>query len=248
MTAATLFILGAIVASFVGVIVERVYTGQSWLSSRSRCDSCARELSPLDLVPILSWIVSFGKCRSCEARISAMHLVWEVVLGSVFLLGYITLGFSPLLLVYLLFVSLLLFIVRYDIRHTIVPLLPSLVLVLLGGIYAYFGSSSLYEFGSALLVAGGVGAFFFVMHLVSFGKAMGLGDTPVALALALFSFPYAFSGLLFSFWIGAVIGIILLLLSKRRPTMKREIPFVPFLAVGFLLAYFVAWNPFHLIL
>ena len=86
MIAAAFFILGAIIASFVGVIVERVYTGQSWLSSRSRCDSCAKELSPIDLVPILSWVLSFGKCRSCEARISAMHLLWELVLGGVFLL------------------------------------------------------------------------------------------------------------------------------------------------------------------
>ena len=248
MIAAAFFILGAIIASFVGVIVERVYTGQSWLSSRSRCDSCAKELSPIDLVPILSWVLSFGKCRSCEARISAMHLLWELVLGGVFLLGYITLGLSLSLAAYLFFVSLLLFVVRYDIRHTIVPLLPSLLLVFLGGLYAYLGSHTLYEFGSALLIAGGVSIFFFLLYLFSSGRAMGLGDTPVALALALFVYPYAFSVLLFSFWIGAVIGIILLLLSQGQPTMKREIPFVPFLAVGFLLAYFVAWNPFHLIL
>ena len=248
MIALALFMLGAIVASFVGVVVERVYTGQSWLSSRSRCDSCAKELSPLDLVPVFSWLLSLGTCRSCKARISVMHVVWEVVLGSVFVLGYVALGLSYPLLVYCLFVALLLFIVRYDLRHTIVPLIPSLVLVFLGGVYAYLGSATLYEFGGALLIAGGVSAFFFLMYLLSFGKAMGLGDTPVALALALFSYPYAFSGLLFSFWIGAVIGIVLLLLSQGRPTMKREIPFVPFLAVGFLLAYFVAWNPFHLIL
>jgi prepilin signal peptidase PulO-like enzyme (type II secretory pathway) len=72
---------------------------------------------------------------------------------------------------------------------------------------------------------------------------MGLGDAPVALALSLVAGTNAFSGLLFSFWIGAVIGIGILALYPRGHRMGIEVPFVPFLAAGYLLAFFTQWNP-----
>jgi prepilin signal peptidase PulO-like enzyme (type II secretory pathway) len=76
---------------------------------------------------------------------------------------------------------------------------------------------------------------------------MGLGDAPVAFSLALLvGSAYAFAGLIFSFWIGALFGIGLLLARRGGPTMGIEVPFVPFLAAGFLLAYFTQWNPFPL--
>jgi hypothetical protein len=42
---------------------------------------------------------------------------------------------------------------------------------------------------------------------------MGLGDTPVAVALSLLVGTQAFSGLLFSFWIGALVGIVILVMT-----------------------------------
>ena len=73
---------------------------------------------------------------------------------------------------------------------------------------------------------------------------MGLADAPLAFGLSLLVGPIALSGFIFSFWIGALIGIVVLL---RRPVGSRigsEVPFAPFLAAGFLLAYFTQWNPF----
>ena len=74
---------------------------------------------------------------------------------------------------------------------------------------------------------------------------MGLGDAPIALGLSLLvGFGAAFSGLIFSFWIGALCGILILVLRRGGPRMGIEVPFVPFLAAGYLLAYFTQWNPF----
>jgi prepilin signal peptidase PulO-like enzyme (type II secretory pathway) len=61
-------------------------------------------------------------------------------------------------------------------------------------------------------------------------------------ALSLFVGSQAISGLLFSFWIGALFGIILLLVRRGGPTMGIEVPFVPFMALGYLLAYITQWN------
>jgi prepilin signal peptidase PulO-like enzyme (type II secretory pathway) len=73
---------------------------------------------------------------------------------------------------------------------------------------------------------------------------MGLGDAPVALALALLAGPgLALAGLLFSFWIGALVGIAILVSRPKGHRMGIEVPFVPFLAAGYLLAFFTRWNP-----
>jgi prepilin signal peptidase PulO-like enzyme (type II secretory pathway) len=77
---------------------------------------------------------------------------------------------------------------------------------------------------------------------------MGLGDAPIALSLSLLSAGYVFPGILFSFWIGAVVGIAILVTRPKGHRMGIEVPFVPFLAAGFLLAFFTSWNPLALAL
>jgi leader peptidase (prepilin peptidase) / N-methyltransferase len=236
-------ILGAIVGSFVGVVAERMNTGQSYLSGRSRCNSCARFLTPLDLVPVISWLLSKGKCRTCKARVPASYAVLELSLGVLFALSYLTLGLGIPLALFLLSIATLAFIVVYDLRHTIVPPSASTALVVLSLLYLLLSAPSVSALGASLMTAGIIGAGFLCLHVFSNGRAMGLGDTPVALGLSFLVAPYAFSGVLFSFWIGALYGVLVLVLRRGGPKMGIEVPFVPFLALGFLLAYFTGWNP-----
>lgn len=236
-------VLGAILASFVGVIAERVNTGQSWMRGRSRCNSCAQDLTGKDLVPVLSYLVSRGRCFACRARIPVAYVALELLLALVFGLAYAALGLTPALPVFLLSVLVLAFIVVYDLRHTIVPTSASLTLVSLSFLFALMEAETIVSFGLALFIAGLIGSMFFLLFFFSRGRAMGLGDAPVALALSLLIAPYAFGGLLLSFWIGAVYGIAVLVLRRGGPRMGIEVPFVPFLALGYLIAYFAAWNP-----
>lgn len=241
------FFLGAVIASFATVVAERLYTGEPWISGRSRCNSCGRYLTGLDLVPILSWVLSRGRCRTCGARIPASYAVLEAVAGVVFALAYHALGLSLLLIPFLLSLCVLAFIVVYDLRHTVVPPVSSTLLIILCGIYALMASPDLGSLGTTLLTAGCIGLGFFLMHALSKGRAMGLADAPVAFALSLLASPYALTGLLFSFWSGAVVGIAILLMRREGPKMGIEVPFVPFLAIGYVLAFFIAWNPFALV-
>jgi prepilin signal peptidase PulO-like enzyme (type II secretory pathway) len=77
---------------------------------------------------------------------------------------------------------------------------------------------------------------------------MGLADSPLSFGLSLLVGPVALTGFVFSFWIGAVVGIVLLLQRPVGSRMGVEVPFAPFLAAGFLLAYFTQWNLFTLIM
>lgn len=240
--------LGAIIASFAGVVAERIYTGESWTKDRSRCNSCGRTLGALDLVPVLSWVFSGGKCTPCGARVSGLYALSELALGAVFVLAYLTLGLTLLLPLFLIAVSLLAFIVLYDLRHTIVPQVASNLLILVSLGYAYLAASDMRSFGLTLLVAGTIGFGFFLMHALSRGRAMGLGDSPIALALSLLVGSAAIPGLLFSFWIGALCAVFILVRYPKGHRMGIEVPFVPFLAAGYLLAFFTQWNPLHIVL
>lgn len=237
------FGLGAIIASFVGVIAERIHTGQSWWKGRSQCNSCRRALNALDLVPIVSWLAARGRCRTCRSKLPVTYLVIEAAVGTVFAASYAAIGLTPLLGVFLLALSFLTFVVLYDLRHTIVPLSGSYPLLALSVLAAYLAVPTLAPFGLALVVAGCIGAAFFLLFFLSGGRAMGLGDAPIAAALALLVAPHALAGLLFSFWIGAVVGVVILVFRRGGPRMGIEVPFVPFMAIGFLLAYFTQWNP-----
>lgn len=235
--------LGAILGSFVGVVAERAYTGQSFLTGRSRCNSCARYLTARDLVPVLSYLLSRGVCRGCGSKVPMAYLMLEALLGLSFAAAYLTLGLVPALVPFLAALVVLAFIVVYDLRHTVVPTMASNLLVVLGITVAALSAESLDALGITFMIAGLIGAGFYLLHVLSRGRAMGLGDAPVALALSLLCAPYAYPGLLLSFWIGAVVGIAILVFRRGGPRMGLEVPFVPFLALGYLIAFFLGWDP-----
>lgn len=244
--ALSLALLGAVLASFLAVVAERVYTGESWVKGRSRCNSCAEHLESRDLVPVFSWVLAKGRCRRCGARVPVLYVVAEATLGVVFVLGYFALGLTLSLFLFLLIASVLTFIVLYDLRHTVVPVFASNALLVLCILYALLAAKDASSLGSTLLMAGLIGLFFFLVYALSRGRAMGLGDAPIALALALFvGGTLALPGFLFSFWIGGIVGIAILVSRPKGRRMGIEVPFVPFLAAGYLLAFFTQWNPLH---
>ncbi len=173
-----------------------------------------------------------------------MYALGELTVGGLFTLSYIKLGLSLPLVPLLLALSTLTFIVLYDLRHTVVPTISSSLLIVFSLLYAVTSSGGREQLGLALMMAGAIGLLFFIIHAASKGRAMGLGDSPVALALTLLvGGSLAIPGLLFSFWIGAVIGIVILATTPKGHRMGIEVPFVPFLAAGYLLAFFTQWNP-----
>lgn len=237
-----LFILGTIIASFVGVIVCRLGTGQGFIKGRSSCDVCSATLGLSSLVPVVSYVLSDGRARCCGARISPVAPLSELLLGGLFVLSYFSLGLTLSLAPFLLSLSLLLALVLYDLSHQILPLSLLFVFIVSSIVTDFLFSPSLSEFSSNILTAFLIATFLALIHFVSRGRAMGLADSPFAFGLALLVGHPAFTGFVFSFWIGAVIGIVLLL---RRPVGSRmgvEVPFAPYLAAGFLFAYFTQWN------
>ena len=75
---------------------------------------------------------------------------------------------------------------------------------------------------------------------------MGLGDAKLAISLGwLLGLSRALSGVVLSFWIGAIVGISLIIFS-RKYGIKSQIPFAPYLALGAFLAFILGLSLFPL--
>ena len=83
-----LFILGVCIGSFLGVLVDRIPFGKSFLAGRSHCDYCKQKLSFLDLIPLLSFAFLKGKCRYCHRRLSIFYPAIELMTGILFVFTY----------------------------------------------------------------------------------------------------------------------------------------------------------------
>jgi len=239
------FVLGTVAASFVGVLAGRYATEEGVLVGRSRCDACGKELAWWALVPIVSYVFARGRAVCCGVRLSAVAPVSEIALGALFVLSYLKLGLTPALGFALIALSALTALVLYDLAHQVLPP-PFLGAFVVASLAArIFEASSRYTLGVSLVVSAGIALTLFALYVFSVGRALGFADSPLALGLALLVGSSALPGFLFSFWVGAIIGIIMLARRPRGSRMGVEVPFAPFLAAGFLLAYFfISWNPF----
>jgi leader peptidase (prepilin peptidase)/N-methyltransferase len=76
--------LGACLGSFLNVVLWRVPRGESIVHPPSHCPNCGHELSPLELVPVISWVALRRRCRHCGVRISARYPIVELAVAVLF--------------------------------------------------------------------------------------------------------------------------------------------------------------------
>ena len=76
------FLVGSILASFLGLVIDR-FPEQSIIQPASHCDSCQTRLRPLDLIPILSQVFNRFRCRYCKSRYPVWYALFELGLGPV---------------------------------------------------------------------------------------------------------------------------------------------------------------------
>lgn len=259
-----LVILGAIIGSFLNVLVLRMRTGMSPAKGRSMCFSCGKQLESIELIPVLSYVIQRGRCTSCEAKISAQYPLVEsvtaILFGAVGYVSFVQYGISAQFFVEvlfgLIFVSLLVAVATYDIKHKIIPDGFVVALAVLGLVKLIadilLSDSSWSIIGWRLLSALVLFLPFFLLWLVSRGRWIGLGDGKLVFAFGiLLPITSAVSGVVIAFWVGAIFGLILISLShvlKHTYAMKSEVPFAPFLILGALIVYFFPLDLFNVLL
>lgn len=240
-------LLGAIFGSFINALSYRFNTGRG-MGGRSFCDTCGHTLGVLDLVPVFSYLLLRGRCRYCSAKIAVQNLLVELVAALLSVVVFLTQATVPGFVFWFVVWMVLLFVVVYDLKHTIIPWSCSGVLVALAIASLFFDFHTL-SFGLPTLrevLAGPVLALpLFLFSLVSGGRWMGWGDSGLELSIGwLLGLSLGASALMMAFWSGALVGVVLMLFSRvgwqrggGRLTMVSEIPFAPFLVLGMFLAY-----------
>lgn len=243
------FILGLIIGSFLNVVIFRFNTERSF-GGRSGCMTCQNKLCWYELIPLISFFALKGRCRNCKTKISIQYPIVELIAGLIFAGLFLkfqdiffinTLVFSISYAYYATMFSILLVIAVYDLKHKIIPDRLSLIFGVITFIGLFFFANYLFyphipsilEFLSGILLA----LPFALLWLVSKGTWMGLGDAKLALGLGwLLGFSGILSGAVVAFWSGAIVGLFLIIFSKKHG-MKTEIPFAPFLVLGVLIAF-----------
>jgi len=72
---------GLAFGSFLNVCVTRWPAGESVVTPRSHCRSCARTLAWWENIPVVSWLALRGRCRTCGASISWRYPLVELALA-----------------------------------------------------------------------------------------------------------------------------------------------------------------------
>ena len=198
------FLVGSILASFLGLVIDR-FPEQSIIQPASHCDSCQTRLRPLDLIPILSQVFNRFRCRYCKSRYPVWYALFELGLGLLFL----SWSWELLSLSQVTLITAGLTLGIYDFRHQEYPLLVWIFFHLL------------------LMVCSGwnlVMAFFLVLGIMAhfIDIRIGAGDF---LFLASCALIFSLTEMLILIQFSSTTGILAFLLLKK----KERLPFVPFL-------------------
>ena len=201
------FLVGSILASFLGLVIDR-FPEQSIIRPASHCDSCQTRLHPLDLIPILSQVLNRFRCRYCKATYPVWYALFELGLGLLFLAW----SWELLSLGQVVLITAGLTLGIYDFRHQEYPLLVWMTFHLL-----------LMLCSSWNLVM----VFFLVLGILAhfINIRMGAGDF---LFLASCALVFSATELLILIQFASATGILVFLLQKK----KERLPFVPFLLLA----------------
>ena len=226
--AALIGVLGAVIGSFLNVVIYRVPRGESIVTPRSRCPGCGKEIAPWDNIPVVSWLVLRGRCRHCGTSISPRYPAIELLTAVAFAAVAATRGVDDDLVLQLPFVAVLIAVAGIDLEHRIVPnviVAPAAAFAVAAGAVVMTGELP------ELLIAG-AGAFLAMLVIaLAYPSGMGMGDVKLAGVMGLYLGQAVIPALFVGFLTGAVVG--LGIVAREGPgARKKGVPFAPFLALG----------------
>mgnify|MGYP001619395892 CR=1 FL=1 len=225
-----LFALGSAIGSFLHVVAERYMAGENPFLGNSMCPHCKKKLTARELVPIFSYIFQKAKCRGCNAYIPMHYVLLELLSGflCVVLLAPTLVSGQILVVPILLYVSacILIILIHIDARSMMLPDRFIRFLGIIAFAIALYSGMSGDNMAYGALIGSGL---IYAIWLATAGQGIGFGDVKLMIPLGiLFGFQGAVTLLFIAFFVGGLVGIVLL--ATHSATRKTAIPFGPFLA------------------
>jgi len=259
--AAVCALFGLLIGSFLNVVIHRlpIMMERDWraqcaelsgseppaaeslslLKPRSRCPHCGHQIGALENIPILSYLIQKGRCKGCGKAISPRYPLVEALTGVLF--GYAAWHFGASLATAgaLLFIAAMIALTFIDFDTQLLPddlTLPLVWAGLLINLNGTFATLSNAVIGAA---AGYLALWlvYWAFKLATGKEGMGYGDFKLLAAIgAWFGWQMLPITILLSSFVGALVGIVLIVLARHGRNVP--IPFGPYLAAAGIIALF----------
>jgi leader peptidase (prepilin peptidase)/N-methyltransferase len=252
-------VFGAIIGSFLNVVIHRVPHEESIVFPNSRCPSCGAVIAFYDNIPVLSWVMLGAKCRGCKERISFRYPAVELLTGVLFVAVAMHDGLSAVLPFDLVFVSALVALIFIDAEHMILPNVityPGMVFAVIARLAIPYLTGSLHfddlpslsqgAFAGmpvwvTSLAGAAIGALIGGGSLWLMGwtweklrgiEAMGLGDVKMMFMVgAYLGWRLTILTIFVGVLTGSIIGVVMMA-RQREKNMQTLLPFGIFLGLG----------------
>ena len=259
-------IFGAIIGSFLNVVIHRLPREESIVLPNSRCPSCGVAIAFYDNIPLLGYAILRGRCRSCKAGISARYPAVELLTALLYMAVTWRTGLSVALPFDLIFVSALVALIFIDAEHMLLPnaiTYPGIAFALVARVATPYLSTAPHfddieplmsgmlhgmPFWAASLIGAAIGGLIGGGSLWLMGwtweklrgiEAMGLGDVKMMFMVgAYLGWRLTILTIFLGVLSGSVIGIALMLKQGKRD-MQMLLPFGVFLGFGAISALLV---------
>jgi leader peptidase (prepilin peptidase)/N-methyltransferase len=254
-----LFVLGAVIGSFLNVVIFRLPRGESIVYPASHCQTCKKPLKFWHNVPIVSWLALRGRCAFCGAPISPQYPLIELLSGLIFVTIFLKMGVAAATLGIALVFLLLLALSMIDFYHKAVPDSINLLALTLAVFSVYSPQMLAENFVNAVLLAGGFTLLRFYLSYYLYARtkafvkpqkmaswmknynvmplyfeAMGEADIIIAATMgALLGVKLA----LVAVFLSALLALPAMIALRNETDESKQVPFIPFLAMATWIVY-----------
>ncbi len=229
-----IFIAGLFIGSILNVLIYKIPRKLPVFKPYSICFNCKQKKSILYSFPILSYVFRKNFCLDCNAKIYPQNILIELLNALLYVLIYISFGFSLKSLAGIILTSVLIVVSFIDLEFLIIPNIIVLPFTIVGLLISLLSNFNSWWISLSFCFGGFV--FMFIIHLI-YPKGLGMGDVKLTLMLGAFLVRDIVFALFSGFVLGALAGLILIILKKKK--LKQFIPFGPFLATGGFISFFI---------
>lgn len=259
-------VFGAIIGSFLNVVIHRLPREESVVFPNSRCPGCSTAIAWYDNLPVLSYLILRGRCRSCGSGIAIRYPAVELMTGLLYVAVTWHDGLTLMLPFDLVFVSAVVALVFIDAEHMILPnaiTYPGIVFALLARLAipllstaAHFDDVGPLTHGvlhgvpvwAVSLIGAAIGGLIGGGSLWLMGwtweklrgiEAMGLGDVKMMFMVgAYLGWRLTILTIFMGVLSGSIIGVALMMRQGKKD-MQMLLPFGVFLGIGAIAALLV---------
>jgi leader peptidase (prepilin peptidase)/N-methyltransferase len=240
--------LGALIGSFLNVVIHRYPREESVVFPASHCPHCNTPIHPWDNVPVLAWLWLRGRCRACREPITARYPLVELANALFYLAIYQHTGATVAFVLLAALVSMTIVLIYIDLDIQILPDVIDLPGIAIGLVVGWLQLGALHpdlllstsltdSVIGALMGGGALLAIGMAYKLVRKIEGMGLGDVKMMAMLgAVLGWEPLLPLLVIASVAGALVGGIVALRSKEG--MQVALPFGVFLGLAFLVVLF----------